>query len=186
MKFKSEVFIFHRLCQLAADDYLSSESLLIDLVKELEKTKRHPKGVMIQSLIVNTQLTALETTMLISKRYITTYLDFKNFLEAKKTLASTSADKKLAEQVLARPYLEGIYNSAEKAMIAAEHKHNLIPKKSYSVKENMDVEQHLDSIKKLHKCIYQWCSVRNNSETGIISNILSNLNQIINYISTTE
>lgn len=185
MKFKAEVYIQSRLCHLAADDFLQSESLLTGLVKELEKTKRHSKGIMVQSLILSTQLTILETVMLISNRYVTTYTSFKNWLEAQKILAST-ADRKMIEQILSRPYLEGIYNAAVKADIAAEHKHNLIPKKSYSIKEDMDIAQHVDSLRKFHKYITQWCSVRNNSESGVISGILANLEQIINYISTTE
>lgn len=185
MKFKAEVYIQSRLCHQSADDFLQSESLLTGLVKELEKTKRHPRGIMIQSLILSTQLTILETMMLISNRYVTTYTTFKNWLNAQKTLAST-ADRKMIEQILSRPYLEGIYNAAVKAVVTAEHKHNLIPKKAYTIKEDMDLEQHVESLKKFHKYIGQWCSVRNNSEAGVISDITTNLEHIINYITSTE
>lgn len=186
MKFKAEIYIQSRFCQLAADDFLSSEALLTGLAKELEKTKRHPRGIMIQSLILSTQLTILETVMLISNRYVTIYSNFKSFLEAQKTLASV-ADRKLVEQLLARQtYLSSIYEKALKAGVTAEHKHNLIPKKSYSIKEDMDIAQHIDSLRKFHKYITQWCSVRNNSESGVISSILINLEQIVNYISDTS
>lgn len=185
MKFKAEVYIQSRLCHQAADDFLQSESLLTGLIKELEKTKRHPKGIMIQSLILSTQLTTLEIAMLISNRYVTTYTNFKNYLEAQKMLVST-AECKMIEQILSRPYLEGIYNAAVKADVTAEHKHNLIPKKSYTIKEDMDLEQHVESLKKFHKYIGQWCSVRNNNEAGVITDITTNLNHIINYISMTE
>ena len=183
MKFKAEVYIQSRLCHLAADDFLQSESLLTGLVKELEKTKRHPKGIMIQSLVLNTQLTILETVMLISNRYTTTYNNFVNFLEEQKSIVSPS-DLKLIEQALARQtYLANMYDGATKSGVTAEHKHNLIPKKSYSIKEDMDTEQHIDSLRKFHKYITQWCSVRNNNEAGAIADVTTNLEHIINYIS---
>ena len=186
MKFKAEVYIQAKLCQLASDDFISAEGLLSGTVKTLEQTKRHPKGIMIQTLIMNTQLLALEGMMLISTRYMTTYSTYKTFLESSKETVY-GHEKSVLEYALKKTdFYEAIYQNAQKANTNAEHKHNQIPKKSYSIKEDMDETQLLDNLIKLRKYIAQWSLTRNNSESGLLTTLETNLAQIANYISDTK
>ncbi|MBR5266972.1 MAG: hypothetical protein IKU20_02105 [Lachnospiraceae bacterium] len=182
MKYKAEIHIQNRLCHLAADDLVAAEGLLNGVVKALDQTKRHHRGIMIQTMLLNTQLIALETLMVISKRYLTIYSEYRNFLETSKETAF-GHEKSILEYSLKKiEYLEMTSQSAQKACTSAERRHNLIPKKSYTVKEDLNEEQLLDSLNKLEKYIGLWSLARNSNESGNLSTLQTNLIQIINYI----